>query len=232
MKKKLAAVALSLALAATAVTGASLAYFTDTDTAENRFTTGNVQIALQEQQRDIAADGTVTLVEFAQDKKLIPYTGEVEDTEHRLLEKNYVDKIVNVTNTGSQDAYVRVLATVPAAMEEALHIDWCGPDWTVEKSDAQVTHDGHLHDVYVITYKTVLPAGASSQSPAMQGLLLDPHVDYRPETGYTLHGEPIGFDIGDTSIAVTAQAVQAAGFDTPADAFAAADLSLTDWAAD
>ena len=48
MKKKLIAICLCVALAAVAVVGASLAYFTDTKSATNTFTVGNVKIDLIE----------------------------------------------------------------------------------------------------------------------------------------------------------------------------------------
>lgn len=48
MKKKIIALCLIIALAATAVVGGTLAYFTDTDDAENVFTVGNVTIDLTE----------------------------------------------------------------------------------------------------------------------------------------------------------------------------------------
>ena len=48
MKKKILALALVVVLAVTAVTGATLAYFTDTDEATNTFTVGNVSIELTE----------------------------------------------------------------------------------------------------------------------------------------------------------------------------------------
>ena len=44
MKKKLTAIFLCVALAAIAIVGASLAYFTDTKSATNTFTVGNVKI--------------------------------------------------------------------------------------------------------------------------------------------------------------------------------------------
>ena len=50
MKKKLTAIFLCVALVAIAVVGASLAYFTDTDSAKNTFTVGNVKIQLLESQ--------------------------------------------------------------------------------------------------------------------------------------------------------------------------------------
>ena len=48
MKRKLIAICLCVALAAVAVVGASLAYFTDTKSATNTFTVGNVEIKLIE----------------------------------------------------------------------------------------------------------------------------------------------------------------------------------------
>ena len=48
MKKKIIALCLVVALAATAVIGGTLAYFTDTKTATNTFTVGNVKINLLE----------------------------------------------------------------------------------------------------------------------------------------------------------------------------------------
>ena len=54
MKKKLTAIFLCVALAAIAIVGASLAYFTDTKSATNTFTVGNVKIDLIDQQAALA----------------------------------------------------------------------------------------------------------------------------------------------------------------------------------
>lgn len=50
MKKKIVALCLCVALAVVAIGGATLAYFTDTKTATNTFTVGNVEIQLLESQ--------------------------------------------------------------------------------------------------------------------------------------------------------------------------------------
>ena len=74
MKKKILALCLVIALAATAVIGGTLAYFTDTDEATNTFTVGNVDITLTEPNwdeataklipgREIAKDPTITVAE-------------------------------------------------------------------------------------------------------------------------------------------------------------------------
>lgn len=51
-KKKIVSIALAAALAATAIVGSSLAYFTDTEEKTNTFTVGNVDITLTEPKWD------------------------------------------------------------------------------------------------------------------------------------------------------------------------------------
>lgn len=99
MKKKITAIFLCVALVAIAVVGASLAYFTDTKSATNTFTVGNVKINLIEQQK-----GENGLEAFALNKTLVPGTSD----------KNAVSKIVTVKNTGNNDAWVWVDLKIPA----------------------------------------------------------------------------------------------------------------------
>ena len=99
MKKKLTALFLCVALVAIAVVSASLAYFTDTKTATNTFTVGNVKIDLIEQQK-----GANGLEDFVSNKTLLPGTSD----------KNAVSKIVTVKNTGENDAWVWVDLKIPA----------------------------------------------------------------------------------------------------------------------
>ena len=67
MKKKIVTSCLVVALLVVGIVGASLAYFTDKDKAENTFTVGKVKIQLNEQQRN--AEGTA-LEAFEQNKAL------------------------------------------------------------------------------------------------------------------------------------------------------------------
>ena len=100
MKKKLTAIALVVALLAVAVIGGTLAYFTDTKSATNTFTVGNVKIDLIEQEKTEQG-----LAPFVQDKLLVP--GKSNDG-------NAVSKIVTVKNTGRNDAWVWVDLKIPA----------------------------------------------------------------------------------------------------------------------
>ncbi len=135
MKKKLIVISVIAILAVAMIAGASIAYLTDTDSADNTFTVGNVQIKLNEQQRAYDDDGNVTgLVDFEQNKIIYPIVGGAQGPKDKFgmpTAKNYVDKIVTVTNTGKSDAYIRVFIAVPSALgneetasENALHWNW------------------------------------------------------------------------------------------------------------
>ncbi len=98
-KKKIVSLALAAVLAVVAVTGASLAYFSDKDTAKNTFTVGNVKIDLIQQEK--TANG---LADFTQEKTLLPGT---------QTDGNALSKIVTVKNTGKNDAWVWVELLIP-----------------------------------------------------------------------------------------------------------------------
>ena len=93
-KKKILALALVAVIAVTAIAGASLAYFTDTKTAENTFTMGNVKIVLDE--TDITNPEGDRVTRNAYDV----YPGAV------------VTKDPIVHNTGKNGAYIRATVNV------------------------------------------------------------------------------------------------------------------------
>ena len=151
MKKKLTAIALVVALLAVAVIGGTLAYFTDTDSAKNTFTVGNVKIDLIEQEKTEQG-----LVAFEQDKLLVP--GKSNDG-------NAVSKIVTVKNTGRNDAWVWVDLKIPAYLvsneyptnesKNALHwnsygcfnVEYnSGNYWKLATSDGIVDADHNVTD--------------------------------------------------------------------------------------
>ena len=118
MKKKILVLCLVVALAATAIIGGTLAYFTDTDEETNTFTAGGVEIDLIEQQ--VNEDGTA-LEEFEQDQVLMPIVGSAQgekDDFGQPVAANYIDKIVTIKNTGKSDAYVRAYFAIPSALDD------------------------------------------------------------------------------------------------------------------
>ena len=139
MKKKITAIFLCVALVAIAVVGASLAYFTDTKTATNTFTVGNVKIDLIESRfhregNDNSDDAsipdptnTASGMEYVTDGHTAFTDAEIK-TDAETYKTDYLDvkgknmvpgrnvvKCPYVVNTGANDAYIRIRVMVPSA---------------------------------------------------------------------------------------------------------------------
>ena len=139
MKKKLTVIFLCVALAAIAIVGASLAYFTDTKSATNTFTVGNVKINLIESRyhragNDNAGDTSVpdpttkaAGMEFVPDGWTVFTDDEIKaDAEtyandylavkgKNMVPGRNVVKCPYVVNTGANDAYIRIRVMIPSA---------------------------------------------------------------------------------------------------------------------
>lgn len=230
MKKKIIAICLVAVMAAVAIAGASLAYFTDTDEATNVFTVGGVQIKLHEQQRDGEGD----LEDFEDEKILLPVVGSAQGAKDKYglpTAENYVDKIVTVENTGKSDAYVRVLVAIPAALEgvkddgsdNVLYWDVGNKfradgqyDTTADPQPSNADYstkcvykdekttveiDGIVYNIYSFTYTDVLEAGETTEYASLIGFYLDEKVDNRYDKKYDEKDEKIIYTINGEDIA-------------------------------
>lgn len=217
MKKKILSLCLVLGLAATAIVGGTLAYFTDTDDATNVFTTGDVDIELEET--------------FDPDNaKLMPGID--------------IEKKVNVQNVGSEDAYVRVHIAIPsmldsgsedqpqyAAYKNTLHWNFTNDSlaegqwsWNADKDGANYPGNGGNwnmyqqtignipYNVYVATYETALAKDALTSTDAIYKVYLDKKVTNKQMTEIT---NVLGVN---PQILVVAEGGQTAGFDNAYDA--------------
>ena len=145
MKKKITAIFLCVALVAIAIVGASLAYFTDTKTATNTFTVGNVKIDLLESSlhRENAgiANGATSKSELWSD---VPKAGSGNTSKYKAGDSFYTDaqieenaaeytcenvplipgrsyhKMPYVKNVGNNDAYIRIRVMIPADLDTAV----------------------------------------------------------------------------------------------------------------
>ena len=136
MKKKLTAIFLCVALVAIAIVGASLAYFTDTESVTNTFTVGNVKIDLIESRfhregNDNSGDTsipdptqTASGMKYVTDGHKAFTDDEIKADAEKYSEyigergKNMVPgrnfaKCPYVVNTGANDAYVRIRVMIP-----------------------------------------------------------------------------------------------------------------------
>ena len=206
MKKKIVTCSLVVALLVIGVIGASLAYFTDTDKADNVFTTGKVNITLNEN--------------FDEDNaKLLPGSST----------KNNIQKEVWIKNeSDSEDAYVWYEWLIPAALDstdgstgtnniiQALPLE---KTWdhtltgTVQGFVGTETVDGIVYNKYVALYHGKLAPNAET-TVAMSQVYMDSKVDTNNNGQYTINGNVIDYDFSKgVHIIVRAYGIQAAGFD-------------------
>ena len=145
MKKKLTAIFLCVALAAIAIVGVSLAYFTDTKSATNTFTVGNVKIKLLEsslhrENAGIANDATSDSElwsnvdkegsgntskykagdTFYTDAQIEANAAEYTCENVQLIPGRSYHKMPYVKNIGSNDAYIRIRMMLPADLDTAV----------------------------------------------------------------------------------------------------------------
>lgn len=231
MKKKIIAFALIACLAVMAIAGASLAYFTAEDSADNVFTMKGIKVEINE--------------EFEQGSELLPGLD--------------INKDVYVKNTGTTDAYVRVHIAIPAVLDDGdpsfaaynnfLHFNFTGDSvadgqwsWLPEMSEGvgykgngagnwnyyTATIDEIEYAVYVVTYRTALGAGVQTATQALDKVYVDTSVDcewddelksfyYTDDKGNVVYPTDYSKD-GDVHIKVFAEAAQTATFTDAYDA--------------
>lgn len=219
MKKKILALSMCIALAAIAIVGASLAYFTDTKTAKNTFTMGNVQIKLDEANIND------------------PEGDRVASNDYDVYPGLVVDKDPTVHNTGKNDAWVRAIVTVENGMNwlglyndnvwtapqeeafEALINNTLGANWEIEDIAYSMSGPNHPTSDFVATLKYTQTLKAGEDTSAMFSEIAFPAK---------MTGNDVTTRIaqnGEFGIDVVAEAIQADGFDTWEEAFTAFDAN-------
>lgn len=203
MKKKILALMLVVSMLAVAVLSGTLAYFTDTDEAENVFTVGNVDIEIEEPN----------------------WKPDNSDKLENIVPGVSYDKDPQVKNVGSNPAYVRMtvcfqngvniggLSSVePESLTDMLKN--ISSNWTLvdEGLDMGVHFDGaHDNCWYVtFTYNEILEPGETTD-PLFTAVQFPSSWDQNTFKNF----------IGDSfEIDVMAEAIQAEGFNSSAEAFA------------
>ena len=106
MKKKIVALCLVLALALTAIGGATLAYFTETEQQTNEFTVGNIDIDLWEDAKHTNGLDEVIKAEEGLGKGTDENLGFKYEN---IMPGDTMEKIVTVENNGDFDAYMALV---------------------------------------------------------------------------------------------------------------------------
>ena len=213
MKKKILALSMCIALAAIAIVGASLAYFTDTKTATNTFTMGDVKIKLDETNVNDPQGDRVTSNAY----NVYPGAVVTKDPIVHNIGKNgaYIRATVNVSNWMNLVAayYPDFKETFPNDGYKAalnLLVGELGEGWSVVDVVAgDVFTIGQFDAKFILKYDGVLAADADTTA-MFQTVTIPAGID---------NANADSFD----EVKVVAQAIQADGFDTWEDAFAAFD---------
>ena len=200
MAKKIIAWLLVVVLTAGIAIGGTLAYLTDRDSEANVFTTGDVDISLEEK--------------FEQDSELLP--------------GQEIEKEVKIKNEGPNDAYVWYTYAVPQGLENGLVLEFAdGTNWSDGELIGTKEVDGVTYNVYASKYSTAIAAGETTDV-GLTSVTMDPAVDITPEgDAYLVVGgqtTSLNWNINETEkpiIFVNAYAIQTEGFASVDAAFAA-----------
>ena len=216
-KKSILMAAIAVMLVAVLVVGGTLAYFTDTKSATNTFTVGDVKIKLDESNVNDPDGDRVTSNE---------YTGMLPGIQYK--------KDPVVTNTGKNGAYVRAVVTIENGMNwmglynenvwtapqaEAFMKLICnkmGEGWSLEDYDYVTNAErGSTDFVAVLKYDGVLAAGKATTA-MFENIMLPTNATASDITTRVAQNGVFHID-------VVAQAIQADGFTSWNDAFKAFD---------
>lgn len=213
MKKIILSICLVAIIAITAIAGASLAYLTDRESAENVFTVGNVDIELLETtlHRDMDKATDEQIIANAED-----YQDYLAEAGKNMVPGRWVMKAPYVYNVGNNAAYIRVVATMTKEVWNSINI----MEYTTanEKGAIEKVVIVEGKDNVTLTYvytKALEPDEITYYAPFWRFQVM-PHLDNDDLAGLT--GEGV-----ENLITVRADAIQAEGFDTAAEAFAAFD---------
>lgn len=221
-KRKILTLAVVAVIAITAVAGASLAYFTDTDTAENTLTMGSVKIKLDEAAVDAYGcetdDGT--RVEGGNEYGIdAVYPGAViakDPTVHNVGKNGaYIRATVNISDWMNICAalYPDFKATFPSddyKLSLQLLVGQLGDGWSVVGVETGDTfEEGRFDAKFVLKYDGILASGADT-TPIFKTVTVP--------TGITNESASCL-----SEIKVVAHAIQHNSFDTWEKAFAAFD---------
>ena len=216
-KKSVLMAAIAVMLVAVLVVGGTLAYFTDTKSATNTFTVGDVKIKLDESNVNDPNGDRVTSNE---------YTGVLPGIQYK--------KDPVVTNTGKNDAYVRAVVTIENGMNwmglynenvwtapqaeafKKLICNKMGEGWSLEDYNYVTNAErGSTDFVAVLKYDGVLAAGKATTA-MFENIMLPTNATASDITTRVAQNGVFHID-------VVAQAIQADGFTSWNDAFKAFD---------
>lgn len=172
MKKKILLAALAVALIAIMV-GGSLAYFTAEDQVTNTFTIGSIKIEIYENE-EATEDDTISF------GTLMP----IVNTQDPSADVSYIEKVVDVKNTGNNDAYIRAHIAIPTSLIDFLQLDVTTDGWSYIGATT-ATVDGVEYTVFTYDHLAAVAPDAFT-SELLQGVYLKSDVDLEEDANGNL----------------------------------------------
>lgn len=206
-KRKILSLAMALSIVAIMAVGATLAYFTDSETETNTITIGNVDIELYEQKYDKEAS---KWVDYTDDIVMVPTSDETGMT--------LLNKAVNTKNISSskEPTYIRTIVAIEdyfAGDEDVKGLHWGYNDTDVTLADGTIRHgvefetfadleiDGKEYDVLVFTTKDGKAVEYNNYVLSMTSVWLDKNLTQEQIEKY--------WEDGKITIEVLSQGIQA-----------------------
>lgn len=191
----------SLVLLGVVTVGATLAYLTDTQSAETTYTLGNVKITLEEPIWE--AGNSEQSGYFDGDKALL--------SPGRIIKKDPTIKI----DAESSDCYIRLKVTIDYDLWNVIDLPKPNTGWTAQ----EVKQPAGMARVYYYTYENKL-----TQADFKKAYCAFSEVEVLPvgRVASKTHEELLAMAVG-KDIVVVAQAIQSDGFVTAKQAFDAFD---------
>lgn len=253
MKKKILALSMCIALAAIAIVGASLAYFTDTKSATNTFTVGNVKIELLESSlhrenagvangatsdselwSDVAKEGIGNTSKykagdtFYTDAQIEANAAQYSCENIKLNPGQSYHKMPYVKNIGANDAYIRIRVMIPAELDTAVLNSSMYTTTALNNKEFTMAYDNSGVDRDGLKYNVYTFTRIDTLAPNELTYwnvwgTIHMDADVTNEEIETLFGEGKTFADGTFPVLVEADAIQADGFADATTAFAAFD---------
>lgn len=258
MKKKIVSLCLIALLALTVMVGGTIAYFTDTDSEENTFTVGNVDIELLESQlhrvnAGVANDKTSTSPLWSKvqmggtAKKYADgntywdgacYTDEQIENDAKTYQSDYLKdadiapgtgyhKMPYVKNIGENDAYIRIRVMIPTELDplldDSMYTSSALQEEFTNDFNNKKTVNGITYKVYEFTRVNPLASGEMTFWNVWGTITMDTNVT-NADIANAKEKDLID-DEGKFKVIVEADAIQADGFDSATEAWAAFDAT-------
>lgn len=191
---------------------ATLAYFTDTDEAENVFTLGNIAVEIHEDNGlDPESEGYLENDEYREwlsEQTLLPGRA------------NALPKNVKFTNTGANDSYIRGRILIPTAALDAADLELiykAATNWNpAAVTTSSVTIDSVAYTQFSHVYPLLVPPSGETDV-LMTGFFMASTID---------QDDIAEIDASLWKILVQVDAIQADGFANATAAFTAFDAQM------